>query len=83
MTLTPDRLRGRVQASSGLLSSSLAWLGPLSVGGLFQYAGETVTVAVVSGWVLILAVGATAAPSLRTIPQPPGPLCAGDVPGDQ
>jgi len=33
--------------------------------------------------VLILAVGATAAPSLRTIPQPPGPLCAGDVPGDQ
>lgn len=83
MTLTPDRLRGRVQASSGLLSSSLAWLGPLSVGVLFQYAGETVTVAVVSGWVLILAVGATAAPSLRTIPQPPGPPCAGDVPSDQ
>jgi MFS family permease len=68
MTLTPDRLRGRVQASSGLLSSSLAWLGPLAVGVLFQYAGEQLTVAVVSGWALILAVGATAAPSLRKIP---------------
>ena len=83
MTLTPDRLRGRVQASSGLLSSSLAWLGPLAVGVLFQFAGETVTVAVVSGWVLILAVGATGARSLRTIPLLAGSPCAGDVTRDQ
>jgi len=83
MTLTPTGCAGGVQASSGLLSSSLAWLGPLAVGALFQYTGETVTVAVVSGWVLILAVGATGAPSLRTIPQPAGPPCAGDVPRDQ
>ncbi|MDQ6731365.1 MAG: MFS transporter [Actinomycetota bacterium] len=80
MTFTPDRMRGRVQASSGLLSSSLAWLGPLAVGVLFQYAGETVTVAVVSGWALILAVGATGAPSLRTIPQPDVASGSADAP---
>lgn len=82
MTLTPDRMRGRVQASSGLLSSSLAWLGPLAVGALFQYAGETVTVAVVSGWALVLAVGATGAPSLRTIPQPGVASGSRDAPRD-
>ncbi|MDQ2894818.1 MAG: hypothetical protein M3Y09_04125, partial [Actinomycetota bacterium] len=80
MTLTPDRMRGRVQASSGLLSSSLAWLGPLAVGVLFQYGGETVTVAVVSGWALILAVGATGAPSLRTIPRPDVASGSSDAP---
>lgn len=70
LRLTPDRLRGRVQASSGLLSSSLAWVAPLSVGVLFQYAGETTAVAVASGWMLLVAVGSTASRALRCAPEP-------------
>lgn len=71
LTLTPDRLRGRVQASSGLISSSLAWLAPLSIGVLFQYTGETATVAVASGWMLLVAVGSTLSRSLRAAPTLP------------
>lgn len=69
MTLTPDHLRGRVQASSGFLSSSLAWLGPLAVGVLFQYGGERATVAAACGWTLVLAVGASASRGLRSAPE--------------
>ena len=71
LTLTPDRLRGRVQASSGLISSSLAWLAPLSIGVLFQYTGETTTVAVACGWMLLVAVGSTVSRSLRDAPELP------------
>ena len=65
----PDHLQGRVQAASTMLAMSLGWLGPLTVGYIFQQAGATTTILILGAWVLALAVCATAAPSLRD--QPP------------
>ena len=68
VAVTPDRLRGRVQAAGTFLSMSLAWLGPLGVGIAFQHAGANATVAVVSGWALGLAVLTTLMPAFYTGP---------------
>jgi predicted MFS family arabinose efflux permease len=69
VALTPDRLQGRVQAASTLISFSAGWLGPLAVGVLVENAGTTATVLALSGWMLLLAAVATAAPAFR---HPPG-----------
>lgn len=61
----PDHLQGRVQAAASTLAMSLAWLGPLAVGLLFERTDPTVTVLVVAAWTLAMALVATAAPSLR------------------
>lgn len=68
VALAPDRLQGRVQAASTLISFSAAWLGPLAIGLLLQHAGSTVTILVLSGWGLILAVCATSARAFRHPP---------------
>ncbi|HZU39417.1 MAG TPA: MFS transporter [Solirubrobacteraceae bacterium] len=68
LALTPDELRGRVQASSAFLSGAIAWIGPPVVGFLFQDAGETVAVLAVAGWALAVALGATASRALRRAP---------------
>lgn len=68
VAVTPDHLQGRVQAAATLLTMSLAWLGPLAVGFLFQHAGATATVAVVCAWAAVLAVVTMAAPALRQGP---------------
>lgn len=69
LALTPDRLRGRVQASASFISATVAWAGPLAIGFLFQAAGETAAVLALTGWALLVAAAATASPGLR---QPPG-----------
>jgi len=61
----PDHLQGRVQAAASTLAMSLAWIGPLAVGTLFEHAGATVTTLVIAGWTLGLALVATLAPSIR------------------
>jgi predicted MFS family arabinose efflux permease len=66
--LAPDALQGRVQAASTVLSWGAQWLGPLAVGVLYQSAGETATILVLSAWALALALGAAAAPALRHPP---------------
>jgi MFS family permease len=68
VAVTPDHLQGRVQAAATLLTMSLAWLGPLAVGFLFQHAGATATVSVVCGWTGMLAVVTMTAPALRRGP---------------
>jgi hypothetical protein len=68
LTLTPDPLRGRVQASSAFISGSIAWVGPPAVGFLFQGAGETATVLALTAWTVLVALVATASPGLRRIP---------------
>jgi predicted MFS family arabinose efflux permease len=68
VSLTPDRLQGRVQAAATLVSFSCGWLGPLAVGVLLSSAGATTTVLVLAGVALALAVWASAAPALRVIP---------------
>ncbi len=73
ITLTPDHLRGRVQASASFIAGSIAWIGPLAVGRLFQSAGQTATVLALSAWTLVVALGATFSRGLRRVP-------AGDLP---
>ena len=68
VALTPDRLRGRVQAAGTLVTMSLGWLGPLAVGVVFQRAGANATVLVLVGWALLLAAAATFAPGLHKGP---------------
>lgn len=61
----PDHLRGRIQAVASTMSMSLAWLGPLAIGYLFEQSGPTSTILAVAGWTLALALAATLAPSIR------------------
>lgn len=61
----PDHLRGRIQAVASTMSMSLAWLGPLAIGYLFEQSGPTSTILAVAGWTLGLALLATLAPSIR------------------
>lgn len=73
LALTPDRLRSRVQASASFVGGSISWIGPLAVGLLVQYAGETAAVIGLSAWALAVAGAATVAPGFRTIPEIPDP----------
>jgi MFS family permease len=68
MTLAPDNLQGRVQAANTLLVMSLAWLGPLAVGLLFQLTGPTATVLVLAAWAAGIAIVTTLSRALRTVP---------------
>ncbi len=72
----PDRLQGRVQAASTLVSFSAGWVGPLAVGLLLQSAGSTTTILVLTGWSALLAVGATLSRSFRHPPSMPAPATA-------
>ena len=54
---------------------SLAWLGPLVVGFVFQHAGANATILMITAWAALLAVVTTSIPSLRA--GPPGRAQAG------
>jgi MFS family permease len=69
VALAPDRLQGRVQAASTLISFCAGWLGPLAVGFLIENAGSTATILVLTGWTLLLAAGATASRVFRHPPR--------------
>lgn len=66
--LVPDHLQGRVQAASILLTFSVAWIGPLLVGLLFQHAGPAATILVLTGWALGMLSIATASRAFRHPP---------------
>ena len=68
VALAPDRLQGRVQAASTLISFSAAWLGPLLIGLLLEHAGSTATILTMTLWGLLLAAFATASKAFRTPP---------------
>lgn len=76
VTLAPDRLQGRVQAASTLISFSAAWLGPLAVGFLLQNMGSTATVLALAGWALLLAIVASTARAFRDPPHIDAPEAA-------
>jgi len=69
VALTPDRLQGRVQAASTLISFSAGWAGPLVVGFMLQSAGSTATILALTGWLLLLAAGASLTPAFRHPPK--------------
>jgi hypothetical protein len=68
VALAPDRLQGRVQAASTLISFSAGWLGPLFVGFMLQNAGSTATIVALTGWAGVLALVATASRAFRHPP---------------
>jgi MFS family permease len=73
VALAPDRLQGRVQAASTLVSFSAGWLGPLVVGFLLESAGESATILALTGWALLLALAATASRAFRHPPRVDAP----------
>ncbi len=74
LTLTPERLRGRVQASASFISGSISWFGPLAIGVLFQTAGETATILALLGWTTAVAIAVTLSCGRRVKTRPPAPL---------
>jgi MFS family permease len=68
VALAPDRLQGRVQAASTLISFSAGWLGPLVVGFMLESAGATATILALTGWALVLAAAATGSRAFRHPP---------------
>jgi hypothetical protein len=77
LTLTPDRLRGRVNSAARLLSASLMPLGALAGGLLVTAAGTTTTLLLFSAWQVVFAAAAMAARPLRQARPLPAPAHAG------
>jgi MFS family permease len=69
LTLTPDRLRGRVNSAARLISASMLPLGALSAGVLVGATGTTTTLLLFAAWQALVASAAMATRSLRE-PQP-------------
>jgi MFS family permease len=65
LTLTPDRLRGRVNSAARLLSGSMIPLGALSAGLLVGATGTTTTLLLFAAWQAAVAAASMAARSLR------------------
>jgi Transmembrane secretion effector len=76
LTLTPDRLRGRVNSAARLLSASLMPLGALAGGLLVTATGTTTTLLLFSAWQVVFASAAMAARSLRHASPLPAPAHA-------
>jgi predicted MFS family arabinose efflux permease len=72
LTLTPDRLRGRVNSAARLISASMLPLGALTAGLLVDATGTTNTLLLLSAWQAAVATAAMCARSLRD----PRPLAA-------
>ncbi|MFI9275598.1 MFS transporter [Kitasatospora sp. NPDC052896] len=70
---TPDHLQGRVLGAGALLSGGALPLGSLAGGLLLQYAGTATTLAVLAGWMVLLAAAVTLAGAVRTPPAPEPP----------
>jgi hypothetical protein len=68
VALAPDRLQGRIQAASTLISFSAGWVGPLLVGLLVQSAGFTTTILTLAGWSVALTAVAASSRAFRTPP---------------
>ena len=65
LTLTPDRLRGRVNSAARLLSGSMVPLGALAAGLLVTAAGTTATLLLFGAWQALIALACMSAQSLR------------------
>ena len=72
LSLTPDRLRGRVTSVARLISGSMLAIGPLAAGTLSQTLGTTAALVAFAIWQSLVSVAGTATRSLRAgiIPQP-------------
>ena len=68
VAITPDRILGRVESVRSNIALLVAPLGPLAAGFLLTSTSARATVAVFVGCGLLLAVWATASPSIRKAP---------------
>ncbi len=68
LQITPDHLLGRVQASGAFVAVSLAWLGPLAVGLLVEYEGDSAATIALVSWAAATALAATASRAFRKAP---------------
>jgi MFS family permease len=68
LLLAPDRLRGRVESVGMLISWGAIPLGSLSGGFLIDAFGARATALAFSGWMLAIALAATASPHVRRAP---------------
>jgi MFS family permease len=68
ISITPDRLQGRVASVDWFLSVSLSAVGPLIAGYLLSTIDTRATLLAVAGLLAVLAALGTAAPSLRHPP---------------
>ncbi|MFE0772844.1 MFS transporter [Streptomyces sp. NPDC058861] len=66
--VTPDRILGRVQGAAGMIAFGAVPLGSLAGGLLLNWIGAGATVAVLSCWMLFLAVAASVSPAIRKAP---------------
>jgi hypothetical protein len=68
LSITPDRLVGRVDSVLTTIALLGAPLGTLGAGALLEAAGARATIAVLAGQGLLLAVAGTLNRSIRTAP---------------
>jgi len=68
LSLTPDRLLGRVDGVRATIALTIAPLGPLVAGYLLDVASERATIAVFTVVGLVLALWGTLSPALRAAP---------------
>ncbi|MER6397985.1 MFS transporter [Kitasatospora sp. NPDC086009] len=71
--ITPDRLRGRVLAAMSTLSNGALPIGSLLGGLLLDSAGARTAAVALAGWMVLLAVAASVARTVRTVPGPANP----------
>lgn len=70
MAVTPDHLQGRVSSTSQFVSMSVMPLSPLLGGWLLEHQGGAITMAVLVGASVLLAVLLTSSRSIRSVPRP-------------
>ena len=69
LTLTPDRILGRVEGVRSTIALMIAPLGPLVAGVLLERASERAAIAVFAAFGLALALWGTLSPAIRAAPR--------------
>jgi hypothetical protein len=59
-------MQGRVHAAAGTLSQSLGWAGPLVIGLALEQLSGSASILLVCGWSLLVALGASLLPGMRS-----------------
>ncbi len=67
LEITPDRLVGRVESARATIAFTLMPLGPLLAGVLLEHVDERVAVGSFAAVALVVAIGATLSPALRSL----------------
>lgn len=69
LSMTPDRILGRVESARSTIALMIAPLGPLVAGLLLDVTSERATIAVFAAFGLVLALWGTLSPAIRAAPR--------------